>query len=117
MDLTKNCLDQCPPKCERVIYQWSLQWQQVFPDEVERNSTKKLTSVSFSIDQMATFDGATVAMTEVNTYSFTELVNNVGGTLGLFVGATLMTFVQVVLFCIEHFCVSKRNSNVVEIIH
>lgn len=53
------------------------------------------------IEHLAIYDKGILAFVEISTYSFTELMNNVGGTFGLFLRATLMTFTQAILFWIE----------------
>lgn len=109
--ITQECLKLCPARCDRVIYQASLQWQTTKEDEERelspKNSTApKKTLVEVFVDHIANYEGGTLTLMEVNTYSLFELISNVGGTLGLFVGATLMTFVQLIGFCVE--CVVEK---------
>lgn len=106
-----DCIRKCPPKCDRTVYQMHIQWQQRLPPQKSENVSsssslkeppKKQSFFEIYVEHAAKYDGETISFIEVNTYSFTELINNVGGTLGLFLGATLMTFAQLILFFIEH---------------
>lgn len=98
--ITDECLTQCPPKCDRRIHQMFLQWQKDLPG-YKVNKTANSFYVDVQIENIAKYQGQMTVITEVNTYTFTSLINNVGGTWGLFVGATLITFVQLVMFLIQ----------------
>lgn len=99
----RDCIGQCLERCDRMIYEMNLQWQATIePDEHSGNDSYKQSVFQLYFEHMATYEGGIVAVTEVSTYSLFQLIDNVGGTLGLFVGGTLMTFVQLVWFCCQY---------------
>lgn len=109
-EITSFCSNRCPRKCDKITYHSFLQWQQPLNNYYKNgnSSRNKDTLVALSIEHLAMYEKGTLTFIEVNTYSFTDLINNVGGTLGLFVGATLMTFAQAVLFLMER-ALEMRN--------
>lgn len=102
------CLERCPQECTRIIHQMALQSQQALP----RANTSSDSFIVLYVDHSSVYEGGILTITEVNTYSFTALVNNVGGTLGLFVGGTLMTLAQVVLFLVKYVMDSRLRKGV-----
>lgn len=99
--VVNRCLKQCPRKCDKVVYDTILQEQQSFPESQLKYAKRANASlVQVTLRHGNVYQGGTVISEERYIYSFTQLVNNIGGTLGLFVGATLMTFVQLLLFCV-----------------
>lgn len=99
-EITNYCITRCPRKCDRTTYSLSLQWQQPIKSVYNGSRNNEIT-VEIWVSHMAVYEKGTLVFAEVNTYSFVDLMNNVGGTLGLFVGATLLTFAQAFLFLVE----------------
>lgn len=100
------CVTQCPRKCQRLIYSTTLQMQESFTDlDTKRlggTDNKNVSFIDIALKHGAVYQGGITVLTEMHTYSFTQLVNNVGGTLGLFVGATIMTFAQLIVFVVDY---------------
>lgn len=101
-----DCVRQCPPPCRRVIFDTTLQLQTRFSDNGEKTEEEEhetnSTRIEVHLKHAGVYQGGVMVLSEMITYTFTQWVNNVGGTLGLFVGATLMTFAQVVVFAINY---------------
>lgn len=103
--MTVNCYDECPSKCERVFFDVSIISESKLADADYEHITESRFAGNMSIAALnivhnAVGEGGVMTYVEVNTYSFIELVNNIGGTLGLFVGGTLMTIVQATVFIV-----------------
>lgn len=100
------CFDRCPRRCDRTLYEAVMEGEVPFNRyenlQAEEAGKSNLTITAISMMQQSLYDGGILTFQAVDTYSFTELVNNVGGVLGLFVGAALMTGVQLVMFCVEY---------------
>lgn len=113
-DLTskQKCFEACPYRCDRTIYEATLHSETEIDSEEFfgiRQSAKEMNmSVAYlKVLHSAVYQGGIMTLTEISTYSFTNFINNVGGTLGLFVGGTIMTFVQLFMFCVQYCCVRK----------
>lgn len=108
----KDCHKTCPRKCDRILHEMTLEAATNFNefrtfDEIgtlKNHSNMTVAAIYVSHDAHGILTAE-----EVNAMSFTQLVNNVGGTLGLFVGGTLMTMAQLVLFCANHACRRRHN--------
>lgn len=105
------CVEACPRECHRMIYETTLQFQAAFSDAqkikmdvVPESNTSVL---HLNLKHGAVYQGGVMVLTEMSTYSFTQLVNNIGGTLGLFVGGTIMTFAQLILFLLDYWYAKK----------
>lgn len=46
----------------------------------------------------APLQGGYMSFTEVSTYSFDAMIGNIGGILGLWLGASIMSFIQILVF-------------------
>lgn len=99
-DVEEKCVANCLPLCDKIVHDTSIHWQQKLTDDEQQQHSKKIVADIF-FGRAGRYEGETVAFIEVSTYSFTSFVNNVGGTLGLFIGATLMTFAQIILFFVD----------------
>lgn len=102
-----ECDEECPPACNKAIYQLNVQWQQILSDSEliaagMINVTQRNMSYFEVLFEHTARHSGVITFLEVVTYSFTSLVTSIGGTLGLFVGATLMTFAQVIFFFIDY---------------
>lgn len=105
-EIEKQCSKECPPTCERISFTLSLQWEKQLSKTLD-GEFANMTYVEFYLDHRGVSESGILTLVEVNAYSFTELINNVGGTLGLFIGGTIMTVAQVILFFVNY-CVEKK---------
>lgn len=118
--LKMDCFSHCSRSCEKTINECVLIGENIaYIDtdlkkkvDASRNSNMSITAIYFLHD--ALHQGGVISTEEVSAYSFTELVNNVGGTLGLFVGGTVMTFAQIILFLISYLSCGKRKDTKVQ---
>lgn len=87
-DIFKFCARNCPPACTRVSYDV----QTVATETIEDNSSVNL--------KFRLLDGRNGVLTyhEVEAYTFVSAVSNVGGQLGLWLGFSIVTFLQVTLY-------------------
>lgn len=104
-----ECNSECHPPCDKLVYQLTYQWQQPLAyfysmgkATNDSNATvPHMTYYELLFEHTAKYSGVTTFF-EVTTYSFTELATGIGGCLGLFLGATMMTFVQLIWFLVEY---------------
>lgn len=100
------CISKCKYPCERTVYTSTMDSK--FKIEVDSTNwtsyaiKHKMQAVAVRVDNTALSQGGVLTLTEVNTYSFTTLVSNVGGTLGLFIGATVFTLFQVFFVVVNY---------------
>lgn len=111
------CVRQCPRECDRMIFETTLQLQASFTD-AERKSwledrlDPNISAIDLFVKHGAVYQGGVMILREMRTYTFIQLINNIGGTLGLFVGGTIMTFAQLILVAIDYFCTKKTAATV-----
>lgn len=55
--------------------------------------------------------GGILTYREVPTYSFESMVGNVGGTLGIWVGVGIFTFIKIFAFC-SRACIKKGKKSI-----
>lgn len=96
------CFDECPEKCKRTVFEASIVSKVDIVDADYRHiaETVRLQNMSLIVAQFlhsAVQDGGVVRFEESRTYTFVALVSNIGGTLGLFVGGTLLTLAQILV--------------------
>lgn len=105
-----DCVNACPAKCERAIFDTRLQMQQSLTGiDKKKLQASNRTFIRVEIRHGDVYQGGTMVSKEMYSYSSTQLINNIGGTLGLFVGGTLMTLAQIVLFFVSHSCGRMAN--------
>lgn len=92
-----QCYEECLPACDRTVYDITLD-----STSMKGGKPKNESSIVLQIKHSAIFQGGIMTWQEVTTFSFSEFVSNVGGTLGLFLGCTMMTVAQVVLSLINY---------------
>lgn len=104
-----NCVRKCPYECDTMIYDVTMRSlisedDLITPFRMITNLARSvnMSSVAVEVQNGAAYQGGIMTLTEVSTISFTSMVSNLGGALGLFVGGTMMTFVQVILFIIKY---------------
>lgn len=104
-NLSVPCFAKCPHKCERMFYDLSIISQidmkhADYDHIVDTLSTQNVSAIHLNVVHNSIFEGGIMTYTELNTFTYVEFANNIGGTLGLFVGGTLLTLVQVLVFCV-----------------
>lgn len=110
-----ECSKTCPQYCDDTVYDIATRSQidMAYSPTLERLFEAKSSShnqsyygLALHMEHAAMVHGGIWNIIEVNTLSFTSLVSNVGGALGLFVGGTMMSFVQIVMF-LAKYCIEK----------
>lgn len=109
-DIHAGCYAECPPPCEKAVYQLNVQWHQTLSDSyiesqaIGNATDPKPSDISYFelyFEHNARHIGV-LTFVEVPTYTMPDLISSIGGSLGLFVGATLMTFLQLFSFLVEY---------------
>lgn len=106
----QKCSQKCPVECDRIVYEISVAGTL---DEAnaragvravsQADMAQNMSMLAIDVIHQGYTQGGIVIFTEVNTITVYGLISNLGGALGLFVGGTLMTFVQVILFGAKRF--------------
>lgn len=94
----KECSKKCPNSCKQKMLDISLFTSKQFVGTTSADLSGDKTVIQIYY-QVANFGIQTFE--EVLTYSFETMVSNVGGQLGLWIGASIMTLVQLVIFCVR----------------
>ncbi|XP_033759430.1 acid-sensing ion channel 4-A-like [Pecten maximus] len=145
LDGSLNC--DCPTPCNEIVYTKTLSSRTWPHDEYLRQflmvkvCAKNLTSASDACkkykENPKTFDGSSVVdnflavniyfedvnyevITESAKYDEFQVLASVGGTLGLFVGASVLSFVEIIQVILEVFiylCKRRVRKNEVQQIH
>lgn len=104
-----DCVRKCPPRCDRMIYDTTLLVQDRYSESDKAAVlAKNKTVVKVIAKHASVYQGGMIESKEVYSYTFTQLINNIGGTLGLFIGGTLMTVIQLVMAIISYAFEMKR---------
>lgn len=107
------CMKKCLYPCERTIYTSTLDSKyQIILDSVNFTGNARaqnMSAIVIDLDNTALSQGGILTLAEVSTYSFSTLVSNVGGTLGLFVGGTVLTVFQVILWFIDQLLEARER--------
>lgn len=110
-----HCSKQCPYECDRTTYEISIVSQIPLESSSfsrhllhETKAQQNMTITIMHILHAGVTDGGVMIFEEVKTYTFISLVDSIGGTLGLFVGGTLMTMVQLLVFFVRY-CMKKMR--------
>lgn len=103
------CVARCPRECDRQMIDAVSQMHYSLGEHATAEALQEnVTLIKISVKHGGVFQGGVVEFHEVSTYTLTQLVTNIGGTLGLFVGATMLTFAQLFMFVLE-FLMKCRN--------
>lgn len=106
--ISPECTRKCPYECDRVIYEASLkdrvkeEYLSAAMQQIGRIiRAQNMSVIGLRLEHEAAYNGGILTVEEMSTLSFTSMVANIGGALGLFVGGTMMTFVQMTLFVVK----------------
>lgn len=108
-----KCFENCEYPCKKISYHMTLDAQYHLQDSDQwglREVIKKrpnLSLVFLEVSHSAVLDGGVTVWTEVNTYYLSQFISNIGGALGLFVGGTVMTLAQIIMFFV-HRCLDRK---------
>lgn len=112
-NIIKNCQPDCPRRCDRIFYESRLHMTIKLTDfELGNISRMNSSYIVIYFNMNAVFEGGMWVLREVSTFSFIQMVNNVGGALGLFIGGTIMTAAQLILFFANYMLEKKRKKNI-----
>lgn len=106
-----DCVKRCTPECDKMVYETATLIQENYLESEKKHARDANVSVmSIQLRHGNVYQGGMVVSREIYIYSFTLLLNNIGGTLGLFVGGTLMTVVQLLLFFVNYMLAGNKRS-------
>ena len=98
-------IPQCPLECDSVTYELSL-------------SSMKFSDGNENITGFNAYyaDSTYTTITELAKQEFLDLISNIGGNLGLFIGISFLSFAEIfeLLFEIVFILSQKKSSNTVE---
>ncbi|XP_055591169.1 pickpocket protein 28-like [Uranotaenia lowii] len=106
--LNKHGPCQCLPTCKYLKYetdmlQTDLDYRSIRKDRQSNISYTQI-SVHYNKEKFPTLE-------RTDSYTLTELLGTFGGLLGLFMGVSVLSFVEIVYFCtLRPFCVWRRNT-------
>ena len=95
-----ECNPQCPLECESTYYQISAYPLANYYSSYLQNVIKFILYFD---------DSKYTELSQIEKTSLPEIVSIVGGTLGLFLGLSLLSFVEIIDFIIEITLVAKEN--------
>lgn len=114
--------ESCKVECDRLVYTASTSYAQ-FPSKLK--AQKLASEFNVSVDYVYTnFVGASIYFesvtkqetTTVNSYSISAFLSDLGGQLGLFLGASVISMLECGLFCIDEikalFCTKRMKKKV-----
>lgn len=109
------CAQKCSYMCDKTMYTVS---SAGYVDEANMSpgnrfifeTAKRTGATGFAMDilHQGFYRGGILTLEEVDTITMAGMITNLGGALGLFVGGTIMTFVQLVLFLLKY-CIEQRS--------
>ena len=124
----KNCEDKCPFKCEQLDFNYLVSFSdypsQVYADSLLRqkyiqekfiNKTdnlnyEKIKSSILSLNiYYSSFD--LFKITEVESISLIDLISSIGGTLGLYIGISILSFFEILEFIFKFFVLIINHKN------
>lgn len=85
-----NCFNSCLPPCEETMFETT--------GLRKKEDTVGIITAKFV---MTSIESGVLTFQEVQSYSFQSAVSNVGGQLGLWLGISVITGVQVILFWLD----------------
>ena len=126
-DFTQKCSPYCPRKCETASYSISISFAD-FPNPMMLNTIKHKLSLKYSLAD-PTNEQLKNSLVYVNVYydelkftqtthtplmTFIDFLSNIGGTLGLFIGISFLSFAEILEALFEIiFILFERRKNLV----
>ena len=132
--ITNHCLPLCPLECEKLDYRTTTSLTQfqndLYTDILRENSSvsRKILNYTIGLDEVdqAIIDSykfnlniaklniyynslSYTEVTESESLSLVSLLSNIGGTIGLFMGISLLTAVELVEICIYYIYKAKNK--------
>ena len=115
-----NCLDQCKPECDLNSLKIEHNHISLVSDEfksvynITKNDTDKIVSINVFYS-----DFKFTIIKQIPKMSLIDLISNLGGLLGLFVGISFLTFIEIIQICFEMifhiFSNRKAHNNIIHI--
>ena len=118
LSIKKKCSLECPLECESVTYDFSI-YNSEFPTELLYNlfiSDKEFVKKYFKNESDISYEKfkdraialnvyypqfSYTVITELRKIPIIDLFSNIGGTLGLFLGISFLSFIEIVELIIE----------------
>ena len=120
----KDCVEQCPHVCSSTSYDLRISYGEYPSSNYMHNSIRrKIGSAffnwAFKVDEKSNLNSLDLArdslvelfvyfdeikyteITEAPTTTFVDLIASIGGTLGLFIGVSLLSFVELIELILE----------------
>jgi hypothetical protein len=110
------CFNKCLRKCEETSNSVTLESEFSMADyatyrDIYVSDNEGVGIIYVSINHAAVYEGGIMTWTEIPAYTWVQLVSNFGGALGLFVGGTIMTFAQLILFPLDYIWEKRKKKN------
>jgi acid-sensing ion channel, other len=93
-DAFKFC--DCLPSCNHIDYKFDVILQKLKESSVERNVTSSSLSIYFASDEF-------VVLKRHESFGAVTLVSNIGGLLGLFLGVSILSVVEIFYYFVIRF--------------
>ena len=98
--ITQDCLIKCPKECESVYYERDIYYGRLPSSQYLNINDIKISNYSDFVRNGLILNIFYESLTyihiqEVEKTSFIDLISNIGGTLGLFVGISVLSFIEV----------------------
>lgn len=118
-----KCLEKCPLECQGMWFDYTISTNKFFNPSFEQslksyyaNNDSDSNKTFFNSKELAVVniyykDLKYVSMTEIPTLSLIGLFSNIGGIGGLFLGASLLTFLEIIAFLIQVILLLKNEKN------
>src|SRR5687767_4669936 len=85
-----------------MVIQVSMETEDQFPDDqIKENRDWNTTEIRIYVKHMAAYYRGIMVISQTQSYTLTDLISNIGGTLGLFLGGTVMKFAKLIFFAID----------------
>lgn len=97
-DQTIDCYKKCNPVCDRITYDLSINYNGENGNP-EKNQNRSM--LHLNVKHSAASQGGMVTWEEFPAMTFSDFVSNIGGTIGLFLGCTVMTVAQLIMWAIK----------------
>ena len=115
--LPATCLAKCPLECDSINYKFTTNYAGTLPDQfnlIYNITTEESNKIVYLSLYYSSLDYSLVK--QIAKTQMFDLISNVGGTLGLFIGLSFFTFVELILVCIEFifYLLDMRKNRVVD---